>query len=1093
MTISTWKYIKSSLWFYRRTHLGLLLGVALSTAIIVGALVIGDSVRLSLLRLVVDRLGKTEYALDSGDRFFRAALADELQKSLRTETAALLKIRGIAINPNAALRANQVQILGVDARFGKLGAAPNVYGDLNAGEIMINERLANKLRVAAGDEVLLRFEKPDALPRDAPLASDTDFSLSKRFRVKAVAATAQFGRFSLQNNQVTPFSAFLSRATLADILELKERANVLLIAERPGTALSEPELAAAQKAVFQPADVALTLKPLDQSLTELRSDRIFLDPPIVAAAQQLALPQQPIFTYFVNELRCGDHTTPYSFVSAPGAPIVPPALKDDEIILNDWTARDLDAKIGDSLSISYFVLGTMRTLVEQSRSFRIAAIVPLNGIYADGDLMPDFPGLSGQENCRDWDAGFPINYNKIRDKDEKYWDDFRGTPKAFVTLKAAQEMWGNRFGNLTAFRFAGISADSLQKALCCVIDPASLGFVFQPVRQQGQSAGAQSISFSQLFIGLSFFLIIAALLLTGLLFVFSAQQRSQESGLLLALGFRAAQVRRLLLIEGACVAICGGVIGVMAGLAYHQLILLALKTVWADIVGTSALQLYIKPLTLLTGFTAGVGMSLLSLIIVARQYARRSVADLYKGVTRLVSVASGKPLVSLIICISSLIAVLIILVVGRPGRGSEVASLFFLAGALMLIALLAFADWLILRLDRNRRALTLNAAGRKNIVLRRRQSLTVIGMLAAGVFIAFTVGINRIGSLKNADARSSGTGGFAFWGESSLPIFVDLNSAKIREQYGLTAKADLVELRVKDGDDASCLNLNRISNPRLLAVDTRQLDECGAFSFAQTTDDVPQDHPWRALEHQYADPNVIPAFADQTVIVWGLGKQVGDTLTYIDEQGKSFYVRLVGGLNNSIFQGNVIISESRFIERYPSVSGYRVFLIDASPDQREAAAQNLTWSLQDQGLELTPAAERLAEFNKITNTYLSIFMILGGLGLLIGSFGIGVVLIRQVMERRGELALMRAVGFNRSALRRMVFAEHILLLIASIGCGVAASLIAALPTLLTPGTPIPIVDMLVTLLLLFIVGRMWLLVASRWATSGDLLPALRNE
>lgn len=1094
MTIITWKYIKRSLWFYRRTHLGLLLGVALSTAIIIGALVVGDSVRFSLQRLVVDRLGKIEYAMDTGDRFFRAALADDLQKRVQTETAALLKIRGIAINTNTALRVNQVQLLGVDERFGELGVASNIYGDLSSDEIIINERLADKLRVAAGDEVLLRFEKPDALPRDAPLASETDLSISKRFRVKTVASALQFGRFSLQNNQVEPYSVFLARATLAELLGLPERANILLVAEQPNSSLSKAELESAVRSSFQPADAALTLLPLCHSVTELRSGRIFLDPPIVDAARQLFLPMESIYTYFVNDLRVNGRATPYSFASAAGAPIVPHDLKDNEIILNDWTARDLEAKIGDTLALNYFVLGPMRTLVEQSRSFRVAAIVPLRGIYTDADLMPDFPGMSGQENCRDWQAGFPIDYTKIRDKDEKYWDDFRGTPKAFVTLAAAQSMWSNRFGNLTALRFSGITADSLQKALARIIDPASLGFVFQPVQQQGQLAGAQSVNFSQLFIGLSFFLIIAALLLTGLLFVFSAQQRSQESGLLQALGFTAVQVRRLLLIEGACVAVCGGVSGVIAGLAYHQLILLALKTVWADIVGTSALRLYVKPLTLLIGLAAGAGVSMLSLFSVARRQARRPAADLFKGVARLAALTSGNPLFSLVTGIAALSAVLIILVAVRPGRGSEVAGLFFLAGALMLIALLAFADSLIQHAGhQSKRAFTLNASGRKNIALHRRQSLTVIGMLAAGVFITFTVGANRIGSLKNADARSSGTGGFAFWGETALPILGDLSSEKARDVYGLTAETAVVQFRVKDGDDASCLNLNRVANPQLLAVDPRQLDERGAFSFAQIAESVQKDNPWSALDQATENDNIVPAFADQTVIVWGLGKQVGDTLTYVDEQGRTFYVRLVGGLNNSIFQGNVIISESQFIKRYPSASGYRVFLIDSPPDQRGETAANLTWALQDQGLELTPAVERLAEFNKVSNTYLSIFMILGGLGLLIGSFGIGVVLVRQVMERRGELALMRAVGFDRTALRGMVSAEHIFMLIAGIGCGVAASLIAALPGLMTPGTPIPVAAMVVTLLLLLTAGRLWLMLASRWATSGDLLPALRSE
>ena len=75
-------------------------------------------------------------------------------------------------------------------------------------------------------------------------------------------------------------------------------------------------------------------------------------------------------------------------------------------------------------------------------------------------------------------------------------------------------------------------------------------------------------------------------------------------------------------------------------------------------------------------------------------------------------------------------------------------------------------------------------------------------------------------------------------------------------------------------------------------------------------------------------------------------------------------------------------------------------------------------------MELTPAAQRLNEFNAVQNTYLGTFQILGGLGLLLGSAGLGVVVLRNVLERRGELGLLVAVGFRRRLLHRLVLSEH---------------------------------------------------------------------
>src|SRR5262249_48094081 len=147
--------------------------------------------------------------------------------------------------------------------------------------------------------------------------------------------------------------------------------------------------------------------------------------------------------------------------------------------------------------------------------------------------------------------------------------------KAFITLAAGQGMWANRFGSLTAIRYPvplGTSAkafrDSIYQKLRANLNPAQLGFHFEPVYDRALRAVEQSQPFGQLFIGFSFFLIIAALLLMALLFAFSLEQRAAEIGTLLAIGFTPKRVRQLLLAEGVALALIGALIGVMGGLAY---------------------------------------------------------------------------------------------------------------------------------------------------------------------------------------------------------------------------------------------------------------------------------------------------------------------------------------------------------------------------------------------------------------------------------------------------------------------------------------------------------------------------------------------
>ena len=139
------------------------------------------------------------------------------------------------------------------------------------------------------------------------------------------------------------------------------------------------------------------------------------------------------------------------------------------------------------------------------------------------------------------------------------------------------------------------------------------------------------------------------------------------------------------------------------------------------------------------------------------------------------------------------------------------------------------------------------------------------------------------------------------------------------------------------------------------------------------------------------------------------------------------------------------------------------------------------------------ASGRLAGFFAVQNTYLSTFQSLGGLGLLLGTFGLATVQLRSVLERRGELALMRAAGFRRTLLARLVMIENALLLIGGLGVGVAAALVAVLPHWLGGGAGVPWLSLAATLAVVLLVGLAAGGLAVRATLRAELLPALREE
>jgi putative ABC transport system permease protein len=392
--------------------------------------------------------------------------------------------------------------------------------------------------------------------------------------------------------------------------------------------------------------------------------------------------------------------------------------------------------------------------------------------------------------------------------------------------------------------------------------------------------------------------------------------------------------------------------------------------------------------------------------------------------------------------------------------------------------------------------LTLTGLGIRGATRRRKRSLATMALLACGSFIVVAVGANRLDANRNAWERSSGTGGFAFIGESSLPIVHDLNAADGRDFYGLNAQdlegVAFVPMRVREGDDASCLNLNRAQTPRLLGVNPELLQQRKAFSFQKVASGYAADQGWLLLD-KTEGADVVPAIGDYNSILWAMGKKVGDTLDYVDERGRPFKVKLVGAVANSILQGNLLISERNLVQRFPGVGGHRMFLVDAPSNTVTQTAAVLMRGLQDTGLELTPAAERLDAFNAVQNTYLNTFQVLGGLGLLVGSAGLGVVVLRNVLERRGELALLQAVGFRRRSLRWLILSEHSGLLLGGLAIGLVAAVIAIVPTFSTATARLPALSLGLTIGSVLVTGLIWTWLAVAIALRGELLNALRNE
>ncbi len=1035
-------------------------------------------------------------------------------------------------------------------------------------------RIIPEQRLKPGDEVLLKLQQANQVNADSVFGRKSATVETRRLTVTHIIPTEGLGRFGLFPNQQLPSNAFTSLGTLQSLLDKRGEVNAILVTGKQGTHTPPPpEAAGVLNGILRPTlgDYGIHLEQTDRGYFNLTTDRMLFDDVLESAALSAYRPVggQPALTYLANWISAGrkpaadvpangnrgsnegqrdaeaNDTPPFvanipystvtgwNFVQEP--PLGPwktadgrllPPLADDEIVLNQWAFDDLqkqmreaggDLKIGDEIFLTYFEPEhDLDDSAEGTTAFKLVGVVPLDeGSPAhDAAFTPEVPGVTDQASIEDWDPPFEFYQSRVRPVDDEYWDAYRATPKAFVSLASAQKLWGTaRFGRLTSVRIPPGDDRTVETLVARLeLDPAQLGFRFQPVKQQGLQAATGTTPFSVLFISFSFFIIVSAVMLVALLFRLGIENRANQIGVLLAQGFTAGRVRMMLAAEGLLLAAVGGALGTAAGAAYAWFMLYGLRTWWVDAISTPFLTLHVTPLSLVLGLVSGVAVSFLAIWWTLRQMSHLSVRRLLAGQAHEeASAQPGKVRYSRIIgwvCIAAAVA-LVVLAVSSGGEGQ--AGAFFGSGAAALIGGLLLL-WAQLRegstgeLVRPGGAPLARLAARNGARQPGRSTLTV-GLVAAATFLIAALSVFRIDPSQQQPRLDSGNGGFALVAESATPIARNLNEPLVLEEEGGLQPDEVAALsgvrfwpvRTLPGEDASCRNLYQTTRPRILGVSQDFIDR-GGFDWAGSlaTRPADQQNPWRLLnEDAGRDAEgrpYVPVVIDMNTAMYSLHMySVGSTMEMIDDRGRVVPIKLVGMLRNSIIQGDVIMAESQFLRLFPHVSGYRLFLIESPAEKTGQAEATLETALADYGFDVQTSGQRLAGYLAVQNTYLSTFQSLGALGLLLGTFGLATVQLRNVFERRAELALLRATGFRRSRLARLVMTENTLLLAGGLLLGAIAAAVAVLPHILAGGATVPWAETIAMLAAIFVVGFAAGLVAVRATLKAPLIQALRGD
>ncbi|MGH9720928.1 MAG: ABC transporter permease, partial [Bryobacteraceae bacterium] len=553
--------VRRSLVHYWRSNLAVIAGSAIAVSVLAGASMVGDSVRASLRDMLLRRLGNT-HAVIASTGFFSEKLAGSFDNS-----CPLISLEGLVTSGDR--RASEVAVYGVDERFWKFHArAGEAAAERTA---MLSESVASEIAAKPGDSILVRVEKPSAIPAESLHGRKEDSARTLRLTFREGNA-----EFSFRPGQSAVRAVFVPLERLQRDLDQTGRVNTILT-----TSGDTAQLAQILKARATLEDIGVRIRDLGPSLSLEAEGALItggLTQSTVTVAKDLQINAAPVLTYLANTIRAGDREIPYSLVTAIDLPEFQNAPA-NAILLNEWAAQDLGAKPGAPVRLDYYVWKEEGRLASESADFQVAGVLPIRGIAADRDLTPSYPGMTGAKTLHDWDPPFPVDLKRVRPRDEDYWKRYRTTPKAFIRLERGQQLWQSRFGKLTSIRLSP-SNPQFAVRLRDALDPLQNGFLIQATRTEGLKAAAGSTDFGEYFLYFSFFLVVSAMLLIGLFFKLNIEQRLREIGILRAVGFPPRRLMSVFLREGLALAVAGGLIGVAGAIAYASFIVFGLRTWW---------------------------------------------------------------------------------------------------------------------------------------------------------------------------------------------------------------------------------------------------------------------------------------------------------------------------------------------------------------------------------------------------------------------------------------------------------------------------------------------------------------------------------
>ncbi len=463
--------------------------------------------------------------------------------------------------------------------FVSAGTRTNIYAfpddhSIGGRDAYCSSALAGILKLKIGDTFSVRVQTMTAINSEELMGLPPQLRLI-RFVYKGIWQDKR-ADVNFENPQLRPYNLFVNHAFLSESLEL-DKGVVNEIWSNQAKTQAKADIT---------SDIIWDLSQLEfthwQGRPVLKSKSYFLPSKAVEACPQASKG----LISFADSLSGSKNRMNYFFVGAFEGNILP--VKKDSVVVSSTIKERFQAPV----SLTCFTTNGYRQISRKTHVFRHVSTLPDTTISSA--LSPDIPGLTTADNCSRWETGIPIDLKRISKEDEAYWNKYQSKPKVYLNFEQAQQIFAP--GQCTLLFFAPNSnLSKIKQQIISALRNDPILFQCIPVAEIMKKNIQNGIQFAPLFLGLSLFIIISALLILWMLLKLHLFDRAEERMIYTEFVACENKIRRFLLIELLVALLPGILLGLVIGTFLCRLQLILLEHVWNDIIMMDTLNFHASP------------------------------------------------------------------------------------------------------------------------------------------------------------------------------------------------------------------------------------------------------------------------------------------------------------------------------------------------------------------------------------------------------------------------------------------------------------------------------------------------------------------